>query len=313
MKQCIKSKQKSFFQVRTTQKYCQSKHKPDTIFCMSDEILIGVMKTAQELNLKIPDEISVIAISNGFFPKLFSPEITYVETNGFKLGKLAFGRMLSYLSGVIKERQNGEMILAVGSESTGWVGYQVRTPDHVRYEALIPGERAELYVYSHIREDAFDLYGFISAAEKNLFTTLLSVSGVGPKLGLGLLSHTEAPTLIEMILSEDKAALTNISGVGKKTAERMVLEMKDLIQKKQEQGLFGKINSNISSILSFSQNTYPCTNTIFNYNILSNITPNSTPVNSIIVRCNIINNNCSIPSDILDSFLINVSFGSNII
>ena len=82
-----------------TQKYCQSKHKPDTIFCMSDEILIGVMKTAQELNLKIPDEISVIAISNGFFPKLFSPEITYVETNGFKLGKLAFGRMLSYLSG----------------------------------------------------------------------------------------------------------------------------------------------------------------------------------------------------------------------
>ena len=155
--------------------------------------------------------------------------------------------MLSYLSGVIKERQNGEMILAVGSESTGWVGYQVRTPDHVRYEALIPGERAELYVYSHIREDAFDLYGFISAAEKNLFTTLLSVSGVGPKLGLGLLSHTEAPTLIEMILSEDKAALTNISGVGKKTAERMVLELKDVIQKKQEQGLFGKINSNISS------------------------------------------------------------------
>lgn len=82
-----------------SQKYCQSKNKPDTIFCMSDEILIGVMKTAQELNLKIPDDISIIAISNGFFPKLFSPEITYVETNGYKLGKLAFSRILSYLSG----------------------------------------------------------------------------------------------------------------------------------------------------------------------------------------------------------------------
>ncbi len=151
--------------------------------------------------------------------------------------------MLSYLSGVIKERQNGEMILAVGSENTGWVGYQVRTPDHPRYEPLLPNEKAEVYIYSHIREDAFDLYGFINAGEKNLFTTLLSVSGVGPKLGLGLLSHTDAPTLINMILSEDKAALTNISGVGKKTAERMVLELKDTIQKKQEQGFFGKLNS----------------------------------------------------------------------
>lgn len=151
--------------------------------------------------------------------------------------------MLSYLSGVIKERQNGEMILAVGSDSNGWVGYQVRTPEHPRYETLIPGEKAEVYIYSHIREDAFDLYGFMSAGEKNLFTTLLSVSGVGPKLGLGLLSNADAPTLINLILSEDKAALTNFSGVGKKTAERIVLELKDTIQKKNEQGIFGKVQT----------------------------------------------------------------------
>lgn len=152
--------------------------------------------------------------------------------------------MLSYLSGIIKERQNGEMILAVGSESNGWVGYQVRTPEHPRYDSFITGEKAEVYLYSHIREDAFDLYGFLNAAEKNLFTTLLSVSGVGPKLGLGLLSHADTAGIIEMIVNEDKAALTNISGVGKKTAERMVLELKDVILKKQEQGLFGKISSN---------------------------------------------------------------------
>jgi Holliday junction DNA helicase RuvA len=155
--------------------------------------------------------------------------------------------MISYLSGVIKERQNGEMILAVGSESSGWVGYQVRTPEHPRYESLVSGEKSEVYVYSHIREDAFDLYGFLNPSEKNLFTTLLSVSGVGPKLGLSLLSHADAPGIIEMILSEDKAALTNISGVGKKTAERMVLELKDVILKKQEQGLFGKLQSSKSS------------------------------------------------------------------
>lgn len=155
--------------------------------------------------------------------------------------------MLSYLSGLIKERQQGEMILAVGSEATGWVGYQIRTPDHPRYEAFITGERAELFVYSHIREDAFDLYGFINPAEKNLFTTLLNVSGVGPKMAIGLLSHTDAPALIQMILDEDKSSLTSISGVGKKTAERMVLELKETLQKKQEQGLFGKIPSGSST------------------------------------------------------------------
>ena len=146
--------------------------------------------------------------------------------------------MLAYLQGSIKERQNGEMILLTGSEGNGFVGYQVKTPDHPRYEVFIPGERAEVYLYTHVREDAFDLYGFLSSGEKNFFTTLLSVSGVGPKLALGLLSHSDEASLIDMILSEDKAALTSISGVGKKTAERIVLELKDVIEKKIAAGVF---------------------------------------------------------------------------
>ncbi len=145
--------------------------------------------------------------------------------------------MLAYLEGIIKERQNGEMIVLVGSGSQGFVGYQVKTPDHSRYETLVPGDRAEVYLYSHVREDAFDLFGFLSTQEKNLFTTLLSVSGVGPKMALALLSHTDDVNLIDMILTEDKAGLTSISGVGKKTAERMVLELKDIIQKKIQSGL----------------------------------------------------------------------------
>lgn len=148
--------------------------------------------------------------------------------------------MLAYLEGIVKERQNGEMILKVGSETHGFVGYQVKTPSHPRYEIYVPGQKAEVYIYTHVREDAFDLYGFLSNGEKNLYTTLLSVSGVGPKLAIGLLSHTDESSLIEMILSGDKDSLTDISGVGKKTAERMILELKETIQKKMDAGLFSK-------------------------------------------------------------------------
>ncbi len=71
----------------------------DTIFCMSDEILVGAMKAIQKAKLKIPDDIAVIAISNGFIPKLYYPEITYVETSGYKLGKLAFISMMACIAG----------------------------------------------------------------------------------------------------------------------------------------------------------------------------------------------------------------------
>ncbi len=75
------------------------KEKPDTFFCMSDEILTGTMKAIQKKGLKIPDDIAVIAISNGDIPKLYFPEITYVETSGLKLGKLAFSSMMACLAG----------------------------------------------------------------------------------------------------------------------------------------------------------------------------------------------------------------------
>ncbi len=82
--------------------------KPQAIFCMSDEILIGAMKAVQMMELKVPDEIALIAISNGFFPKLYHPEITYVETSGYKLGKLAFARMIAYTQG---RREPEELIV----------------------------------------------------------------------------------------------------------------------------------------------------------------------------------------------------------
>ncbi len=75
------------------------KNKPDAVFCMSDEILTGVMKVVQKLKIKIPDDLSVVAISDGFIPQLYFPEIAYAETSGFKLGKLAFSRMMTCKAG----------------------------------------------------------------------------------------------------------------------------------------------------------------------------------------------------------------------
>ena len=93
------------------------KSRPDTIFCMSDEILTGVMKIVQQLQIKLPEEIAVIALSNGFIPTLYYPEITYVETSGKQLGKLAFQRMMEYIAGktFIQELSIRARLVAGGS------------------------------------------------------------------------------------------------------------------------------------------------------------------------------------------------------
>jgi LacI family transcriptional regulator len=86
-----------------------SKQRPDVIFCMGDLILIGVMYAIHQLKLRIPNDIGVIGISNGLIPTMYDPKITYVETSGFKLGKLAFTQMLSCLR---QEPTPEEVILA---------------------------------------------------------------------------------------------------------------------------------------------------------------------------------------------------------
>jgi LacI family transcriptional regulator len=78
-----------------TKQYFSKKEKPDAVFCMSDEILIGVMKTLNEMKIDIPAQTGVITLSDGFLPTIYTPEITYIETSGFKLGKLAFVRMMN--------------------------------------------------------------------------------------------------------------------------------------------------------------------------------------------------------------------------
>jgi LacI family transcriptional regulator len=82
-----------------TDRFFSKKEYPDAVFCMSDEILIGVMKSLNELKIQIPAKTAVLALSNGFLPKLYYPEITYIETSGYKLGKLAFTSMMNCIDG----------------------------------------------------------------------------------------------------------------------------------------------------------------------------------------------------------------------
>ena len=93
---------------KITDSYFVKQQCPDAVFCMSDEILIGVMKSLNELKIEIPAKTSVLALSNGFLPKLYSPEITYIETSGYKLGKLAFIRMMNCIAG---KKESEEMFI----------------------------------------------------------------------------------------------------------------------------------------------------------------------------------------------------------
>lgn len=152
--------------------------------------------------------------------------------------------MLGYISGKILEHSEGKLLVGVGSpEAGGIVGYAVSIPESSGHVGLIPGQVVELFLYSHVREDAFDLYGFKLAAEKDLFLTFLSVSGIGPKGALNILSGAEAGDIIQAILRADKVFLSRIPGIGKKTAERIVLELGDKIRKKMDAGFYAALKS----------------------------------------------------------------------
>ena len=130
--------------------------------------------------------------------------------------------MIARLRGILAEKQADQIILDVNG-----VGYRVMTPLSTFYQLPEPGREVELAIHTHVSDSALDLYGFLSVQEKSTFTLLLSVSGIGPRLALGALSGIEAPDLLKALAAGDLVRLTAIPGVGKKTAQRMVVELKD--------------------------------------------------------------------------------------
>lgn len=130
--------------------------------------------------------------------------------------------MISHLRGALLEKNPNMVVVDVHG-----VGYEVTIPVSVYSSLPAIGAEVALYIHTHVREDALSLFGFVSAAEKALFEKLISVSGIGPKLAVTALSGLAAPDLIAAIRNGALEQLVKIPGVGKKTAERMVLELRD--------------------------------------------------------------------------------------
>jgi Holliday junction DNA helicase RuvA len=132
--------------------------------------------------------------------------------------------MIASLRGSLLEKRPNQIVVDVHG-----VGYDVAIPISTYSSLPDAGAEVKLQVHTHVREDAIALFGFLTAEEKTLFEKLISVSGIGPKLGISVLSGLAAPDLASAIRSGDIQKLTRIPGVGKKTAERMVLELRDKV------------------------------------------------------------------------------------
>ena len=130
--------------------------------------------------------------------------------------------MIARLRGTLVDKSPSRIVIDVGG-----VGYDVQIPLSTFYPLGEPGSDVLLRVHTHVREDALALFGFATPLEHDLFERLIAINGVGPKLGLAVLSGIEPAELIKAVRSQDVARLTKIPGVGKKTAERIGLELKD--------------------------------------------------------------------------------------
>src|ERR671916_1840799 len=130
--------------------------------------------------------------------------------------------MIAQLSGTLSAKHATSVIVDVGG-----VGYEVTIPVSTFYDLGEPNSSIKLRIYTHVREDALQLFGFRTARERELFTLLISVSGIGPKSGIAMLSGMNADEIITAIRTNNLARLTSIPGVGKKTAERLVLDLRD--------------------------------------------------------------------------------------
>ena len=130
--------------------------------------------------------------------------------------------MIAFLRGRVVDKQPNRVIVDIQG-----VGYDVHVPLSTFYEIGDEGADVALRVHTHVREDALQLYGFLTDLERQLFERLISISGIGPKLAIVVLSGMDPRDLVAAVQRADVARLTGIPGIGKKTAERIVLELKD--------------------------------------------------------------------------------------
>jgi Holliday junction DNA helicase RuvA len=137
--------------------------------------------------------------------------------------------VIAHLSGTLLDKQLQRLVVDVGG-----VGYDVQVPLSTFYAVGDVGARVALRIHTHVREDALQLFGFATPLEQSLFERLIAISGIGPRVALAVLSGIEPESLVRAIRDADLGRLTSIPGVGKKTAERLVVEMRDRLPKMAE-------------------------------------------------------------------------------
>ncbi len=142
--------------------------------------------------------------------------------------------MIAYLRGSLLEKHPNQAIVDAGG-----VGYDVTIPISTYAALPEPGQEVRLRIHTHVREDALLLFGFLTADEKMLFERLISVSGIGPKLGITVLSGLPVRDLVAAIRAGEVERLVRIPGVGKKTAERIILELREKLPAPAEAATFG--------------------------------------------------------------------------
>ncbi len=140
--------------------------------------------------------------------------------------------MIAHLSGTLLAKHATSVVIDVGG-----VGYEVTIPVSTFYDLGDINAPVRLRVYTHVREEALQLYGFRTERERELFTLLISVSGIGPKSGVAMLSGMSADEIVTAIRTNNLARLTSIPGVGRKTAERLVIELRDKMAQLSAPGL----------------------------------------------------------------------------
>ncbi len=158
--------------------------------------------------------------------------------------------MISYIKGEVIKKGLDYIVL----DNNG-IGYYINT-SFSTLNRIIEGNHALIQIYMHIREDVIALYGFLTADEIELFKKLISVNGVGPKAGLSVLSTYEANTVKEIILKDDAARMAKVPGIGKKTASKIILELKDKVGTLQnltineEEVTISQLDSEASDVLN---------------------------------------------------------------
>lgn len=133
--------------------------------------------------------------------------------------------MISHVEGILDYKSTDLVVIDVGG-----VGYEVHVPSHIFDLLPEEGERFRLFTHTNFREeDGTSLYGFMSREDREFFRLLITVSGIGPKVALSIMSDITSTDLSEAIVTEDLKRLTQVNGIGKKTAQRLVLELKDKV------------------------------------------------------------------------------------